>query len=219
MTEAQWLFEYHALRKKEDREFEMGAEVMKAGARILRDTLIGVLGLNLLVPKNEAEAATPDAPAFIPAAALMSNHHLLKIHFEAYQKAAGTETAMADAAFEEFSKKLARGDVGDLDPLLLGNLPGGGNVTDYWAQASAKQMLAALGIKPRPTDAPAVPHFGKRPKKVGRVQISFEGEERLLQEQEDARPTPLDRVGPAPLPRTDLRVEIEPGIVLGGEDE
>lgn len=222
MTEAQWLFEYHALRKKEDRELEVQVEAVKTGARILRDTLIGVLGLDLFVTDKERAMASKDMPAFYPAALLFSNHHLLKGVFDEQKKAEDTERALKDAAFEEFSKKLAKGEIGDMDPLLLGNLPSGGNVTDYWAQESAKQMLRALGVKPRPENAPTVPHFSGRPKRGVGV-VSLESSERLLQEAADSLPVPIDRVGPAPVPLPeDARhgvqiVELEPGVFGGDE--
>ncbi|APU88890.1 hypothetical protein Rctr197k_070 [Virus Rctr197k] len=217
MTEAQWLFEYHALQKKADLEAEVMTEVMKASARILRDTLVGVLGLNLFAP---APAASEDASAaaFLPAALLFSNHHLLKVAIDEKAKEVDLEKVVADDAFEEFSKKLARGEVGDMDPLLLGNLPNGGHLSDYWAQESARQAMAILGIKPRPAGAPAAAHFSGRPKHVGGVTVSFE-DERMVQEQEDAIARPVDRVGPAPVPKENaVRVEIEPGVFVGGDD-
>lgn len=222
MTEAQWLFEYHALRKKEERELEVQVEALKTNARVLRDTLVGVLGLDVFVSEKEKAAAPPDAPVFYPASLLFSNHHLLKGVLDEQNKAADSERALKDEAFEEFSKKLARGEVGDMDPLLLGNLPGGGNVTDYWAQESAKQMLHQLGVKPRPANAPAVPHFSGRPRKSGGG-VSLEGSDRLLQEGADAIPVPLDRVGPAPIPLPSDAlhgvqiVELEPGVFGGDE--
>jgi len=222
MTEAQWLFEYRALRKKEDEELEMQVEAFKTGARVLRDTLIGVLGLDAFVTEADRAKAPKDAPVFMPASLLFSNHWLLKAHMDEQKKAEDTERALKDAAFEEFSKKLAKGEIGDMDPLLLGNLPSGGNVTDYWAQESAKQMLRMLGVKPRPVNAPAVPHFSGRPKRGVGV-VSLEGSERLLQEGADSLPVPLDRVGPAPIPLPeDTRhgvqiVELEPGVFGGDE--
>lgn len=218
MTDAQWLFEYHALRKKEEAEIEVAAKTMETNANILRDTIVATLGLGLFVPKGTPEPAPGIAP-FIPAALLFSNHHLLKPVFEDWQKANDADKAMGDDAFEEFSKRLARGDVGDMDPLLFGNLPGGLNITQLVAQGAMKQALATLGVKPRPLDAPAVPHFGKRPMKKG-VRVAIESEERILQEQADAIPRPIDRVGPAPVPAREgarVRVQLEPGV-FAGED-
>lgn len=219
MTEAQWLFEYHALRKKEEREVEMQSEVLKAHARILFDTLVGVSGADLLVTTKERAAAPEGTRAFVPWVKLFSNHHLLHAALEEQKKEDDAQRALSDAAFDEFSRKLAKGEVGDLDPLLLGNLPGGGHAADRYAEQAAQEMLRVLGVKPRPEGAPVVPHYNA-PRRGG-VTVSMEGEERLLQQGADAIPRPLTSVGPSPVPlpegATVQVIELEPGV-FGGED-
>lgn len=168
MTDAQWKFEAEALRRKEEAAANMQVEVVKAGARILHDTLVSVLGLGLFAPAGGSEAgAEAGGPLpFLPAAFLFANHHLLRVALEERDKSEHAGEAMGDAAFEAFSARLARGDVGDLDPLLLGTLPTGTSVDALWKQTAFEQTLAALGVKERPIDAPAAPHFGGDERRV-----------------------------------------------------
>lgn len=197
MTEAQWAFEFHALQKKENQELELYAQTVKTGARILRDTLIGVLGLNLFVTPMPGDPTPADGetPLFVPAAALFSNHHLLKLVIDQQKDAMDTEKALNDSAFEEFSKKLARGDVGDMDPLLVGpNI-----VIEKFDQAAMQAAMKMLGIRPRPDDAPAVPHFGK---KRGKVLLEADPEDISL------------GVGASGL----QPIELEPGLIVGGDE-
>ena len=163
MTVEQWLFEYHALRRKERTEGELMVEAMKIGARTFRDILIGVLGLDQVAPKPAGEAAgsattesRPEGapPPFVPAAFVMGNHHLLNALMEAADKEKQAEAALNDSAFDEFSRKLAAGEVGDLDPVLTGDAA----ERPYWQTHEAQEALARM-VKPRASDAPAAPHF------------------------------------------------------------
>lgn len=232
MNWAQWVFEFKALQKKEEDEFNVQAEILKTSARIFRDTLVSVLGLNQLVPESpksdDAAAAAKRDDAglpFVPAAFVMGNHHLLAHYIEEQKKAADAERAMSDTAFDEFSKRLASGDVGDMNPLLLGERPDGRHISDVHAEEAVKELLAAMGVKQRPASAPAVAHFGLKPKDSsggGGVQISLEDEERLVQDIPGVPPRSRAAVGPAPVPRDNVRVgldriELEPGVFVGGE--
>ena len=160
MTDAQWLFEYHALQAKEKMEGELQVKLLEANARVLRDTLIGVLGLHLLAPQPAPDAPPreEDAPVpFVPAVMLFSNHHLLNIAMAQQKKSAGVQVE-EDEAFEAFSQRLARGDVGDLDPIHTADLS---TMTATLAERERRAAEARLGIQQRPADAPAAAHFGR----------------------------------------------------------
>lgn len=221
MTDAQWAFEAAALKRKEEAELNMQVEVVKANARVLRDTLIRVSGADILAPAPEPGAVPAETPPFVPWALFFSNHHLLRNLMEEKQKAETTERVLADDAFEAFSAKLAKGEVGDVDPILLGKLPGGRDVSDLWAEQAAKEALRVLGVKPRPEGAPVVPHLSARPQ-TGGVAVSFESEEKLFGEG-DALPRVASAMGAAPVPlednaRVGVRlVELEPGLFGGDE--
>lgn len=168
MTDAEWVFEAEALRRKEQAENDMQLATFKANARVLRETLIGVLGLHIFAPKDaggEADVAVDETPgdgaeakvpSFMPAVFLFGNHHLLAKQIEQKQEEGFATDAMNDEAFEAFSQKLAQGDFSDLDPVHFG---GGGD--NYWNTTEGRAALARLGVVPREADAPSVPHFGK----------------------------------------------------------
>lgn len=191
MTWGQWLFEYHALRKKEEDEGKFLGEVMVAATNALRETLVGVLGLHLFA--EEKPAGSGPTP-FIPAAALFSNHHLLKHVIEAKEKAKQAEEAMQDDAFEALSQKLAKGDFGDLHPILRG-----GNIAEdknaYWRSEEAQLALRRAGVTNRPASAGAAPHFSRKVRK-GVVFGPIEAAEPAA----DTATTTVDRV------------ELEPGV-------
>lgn len=200
MTDAQWVFEFQALQRKEEMERKVEVEMLKTGARIFRDTLITVLGLHLFPGEVGAEREGDGPPPFTPATLLFSNHHLLKMAVEQLEKKTKDEDAMSraqsDAAFEEFSQRLARGDVGDMDPILLGaDVPNA-----YWNSEETQQMLKLLGVTPRPASAAAVPHIGRRPAALDAPEPPPKGRV-VIVEDETYRPG----------------LELEPGLAGGDE--
>lgn len=175
MTQAMWLFEYHALLERDRTCRTLVNDLFKSATTILREVLVGVLGLNLIkawkAPKGEAfdektkavlEGMTPFVPgAFIFGRPEMVNHYLDEMKLDAKTEAEATAYASnQDEAFEEFSARLARGEAGDMDPVFVG-VPGE-EVNRYWRSEEAKATVAALGVKPRPKSAPAVPHVRMR---------------------------------------------------------
>ena len=77
-SRAQWIWEYISLVKKDKDEREFYSKTLK-------NTLISVLGLNILpplgedgMPKLAEELTEADKDFFTPAAFIMGNHHLLK---------------------------------------------------------------------------------------------------------------------------------------------
>lgn len=169
MTYAQWMFEALALKKREADEAEVTSSLISAFSRILRETLIGVLGLGLVKPKPDAKPE--DGTAFVPASFIMGRPEMLKHFLEDMKKEEKTEDALNDEAFEAFSAKLAKGDVGDMDPLIVGH-SGPVDPGAFWASAGAKQMLASMGIKQRTTGR-AAPHMEGKPR------VMFDDEENV----------------------------------------
>ena len=182
MTWAQWLFEYAGLKEREKAESERMGEVMNISLRSIREIMVGVLGLGVFVPEKAREAhaakieaaraAGEDLPLspFIPAAMMFSNHHLLAKLHEIQEEESKTEAAMADEAFEQMSAALARGDVGDLDPILLGT-PGETAENTYWQSFEAQEALRRIGVQRRLETAPPAPHNTVRIKRRG---VSFD---------------------------------------------
>jgi hypothetical protein len=127
MTEAQWLFEFEGLRQKEEATNEMTGEVVKVCVDALRNTLIQVLGLNLVHPDDVLpEERESGQPVFIPYSYLGGQPEVMKHVLEKYEKAEeaskATDRAMRDTSFEAFSRDLQRmltaGQIGDLEPIL-----------------------------------------------------------------------------------------------------
>lgn len=116
MTRAQWLFEYHALQEKEEKETERFLKGFKG-------ILVNVLGLNLksnaankhLSPNERFEA---DLNEYTPLILLAGNHHLLNKHFEEINEATGLgdttgQSTVPDDQFEE----QARAIMDDMEPI------------------------------------------------------------------------------------------------------
>jgi hypothetical protein len=154
MTDAEWLFEFEALKRKEKMEVEAQVELFKVSAKTLRETLVHVLGLHLFVPKATPTTDDDGSTLFMPAVFLLGNHHLLSAHFKEKEKEADAEAAMNDEAFEAFSAKLAAGDYSDLAPIHVEG------PDSYWNTAMGKAALEKLGVRPRAADAPPAPYLG-----------------------------------------------------------
>jgi hypothetical protein len=166
MTWEQWLFEYHALAKKEEAETQVRHETMKTCIRAFREILVGVLGLGQLVPNEEHEKAKKDAKdgeppltPFVPAAFVFGNHHLLQGLIKKVEESEDVKRVTGDEAadFEAFSQKLARGEDSDIDPILLGEIPN----LDQVLIADQRRRAAELGVRTRAPDAPAAPKGGR----------------------------------------------------------
>jgi len=146
--------------------------------RALRDTLIGVFGLNLLGKKCDKErqkdieaGSDPDMPKFVPGSFLFGNPEVIKSFLTKLQRREKEESVEDDEAmaFDKFSTQLLNqlktglSDLpADMIPLLTSDL------TDlernsYWRSDEVKEMLTALGVKPR-SSSDAVPHIPGKPK-------------------------------------------------------
>lgn len=137
MTTAQWLFEYHALQEKEKASATFTVEVYKESVTALRKLMIALLGLDIIGEKK-----------ILPLSLLAGNPRLLGKWYEDAQADAAAEAAANDSEFDALSEQLAKGEIGDLDPLLFGDM---GDISkDYTQTEEYKEALTALGIKIKP---------------------------------------------------------------------
>lgn len=99
MTEAQWLFEYHALRLRErDR-----AEDLQAIFDASRKTLSTMLGLNI--------AGDGDDAPMVPLALMCGNPELLAKAVEFAEQHVASDAVLEDDDFEAWSAAMAQGDM------------------------------------------------------------------------------------------------------------
>lgn len=146
MTTAQWLFELHALRLKEQSESNTMLEVFKQASTVFRRTLVQLLGNDVIDRMtHDNEEYIPDETKIIPLALLTGNPNLMKKWLDTAQQEAAAEAAVVDDEFEELSRKLAAQDVGDLDPILFGTMTPADRT--YIKSDEYKQALASLGIQ------------------------------------------------------------------------
>lgn len=103
MNDQQWLFEAYALRKAEERDMQLRIESMKWQ----RNLLVNLLGLNLV------KEAGSDGDEFIPLAVLCGQPEVLKYVFEEREREEKAGDALNDPDFDEWSEKLARGELDD----------------------------------------------------------------------------------------------------------
>lgn len=159
MNEAQWLFEYYALRKREEDEGNFFITLVRGIVTNLREMLIGLLGLNVIKRwvLKPGETA-PDVTPFVPLSFLVSKPEMLKHYIDEGEKDDTVVPPEQDAAFEAWSAKLARGDVADMDPILIGTPNDDKNL--YWRTEAAQQALKAMGVRSTPGIAQTgVPHY------------------------------------------------------------
>ncbi len=159
MNQAQWLWEYHALREREKESFsyvgDLTAEVLKA----IRLTMIQILGLNLLQTDTdldeEKKKAIEEGKLFTPLALLVANEEVLRMIIEKHQDDSAVAAAIGDEEFEELSAAIARGDdLGDMEPIIEGTEEEE-QLVGQWFTPQRELELEALGIKI--TDKPLKP--------------------------------------------------------------
>lgn len=144
MNRTQWLFEYHALRKKEEDTF-------KAQAETFRMILVSVLGLNLIRPKGEdgvpkrfEDMSDEEKETFVPLVAWCARPDMLKSVAEqvemdmAFEKA----TQSPDQAYEAMVAAIDAAD-GDMEPIIGIPITDVGKVQNPVVE---KQMAQVLNI-------------------------------------------------------------------------
>lgn len=125
MTEAQWLFEYHALQAKERSWSDTIVDAFKAFFQELRASLISLFGLNLVKKWDTSKLSDEDKRVleketpFVPASFLWGRPEMLKAFLEEGEKQEIEEHAFDDKAFDEMSLRMARGEMNDLDRALM----------------------------------------------------------------------------------------------------
>lgn len=161
MTAFDWRFEYEALRRRDDAQQAQ----WRVGVRVLRETLVNVLGLNLLAPQQRAGAVAlppdpdglPPPTPYLPAALVLSDPALLKAALEEKEREEAAAPAADDAAFDAYSAAVHErvragedvGAVGDMEPM------------------TADEAMAHFGLEPRDPSEPPVPHASLRVQPVG----------------------------------------------------
>ena len=160
MTQAQWIAEYIGLRKMEQEKIEVASKFFEIGGLALRRLLVGLLGLNLAKAKVGAdgeEVAQEEGreEPFVPLSYLVSRPELLEAYSAQLSDEVEATHAMEDEEFEEMSKRLAKGDLGDLDPILSAKLTERFDAEAYWKSPENQAFLAAAGVKIRHTEAEA----------------------------------------------------------------
>lgn len=98
MTDAQWLFEYHALKQRDDERVEMFQAAQKM--------LVSLLGLD--------HFATQEGQ-YIPLALLTGQPEILAKLVEEQEQEERAVDAADDPEFDAWSEKLAMGDLDDTD--------------------------------------------------------------------------------------------------------
>lgn len=159
MNQAQWLWEYHALREREKESFsyvgDLTAEILKA----VRLTLIQLLGLNLLQTDadldEDKKKALEDGKLFTPLSLLVANEEVLRMIVEKHQDDSAVAAAIGDEEFEELSAAIARGDdLGDMEPIVEGTAEEE-KFLAQWFTPEKEYELKTLGINI--TDKPSKP--------------------------------------------------------------
>jgi len=153
MTTAQWMMEYHALRAREEAQVNMVTAVFKGAVRALRSLFISVLGLHYTPKPVEGEEVSEAArdddgiaiPTYMPLSYIVGRPEMLEVLRKNYQDAEGAEQALADTTFDQFSARLAAGDMSDLEPVLEA-LPDMDRDGEF-DLAAHHALLESMGIK------------------------------------------------------------------------
>lgn len=188
MTWGQWLFEYAALKKKEEKEAELVTTVMEASAHTMREILIGVLGLNL-VHKDQFEAERRAAgeevqrgTPYVPMSMLVGRPEIMKELIDELDKHEGGMAAMDDDEFDKFSrelqKRLESGDYGDMEPIIG---PDETTPEKRWNTERMQALLRSAGV--------------------------------FVREEEDPDPVPLQPEAPVSSDLADIIEEVAPGVL------
>jgi len=146
MTETQWMFEYHALRKREESTF-------KASFDALRKTLVSTLGLNLIrpvdekgFPKKYGKMTEEEENMYLPLVAWCGRPDVLKEVADQVQAELG-QTA-AESPDDEYEKKAAAIDAagGDMEPIFEADPSLTGGIKNPKNIAQAKLLINTFEI-------------------------------------------------------------------------
>ncbi|MCK5612107.1 hypothetical protein KAR91_60105 [Candidatus Pacearchaeota archaeon] len=153
MTQAQWFWEYFALREKEKEQNKLTAETITDSLKALRTILISVLGLNLL--PNEKTEDGEEKEVIIPLSLLTGRRDAVELMFKKMNEEEQLNKAIGDEEFERLSMAMAKGeDLGDMEPLVNMTPEEEKNLTE-WFNPARTQELKNMGINI--TDIPHKP--------------------------------------------------------------
>lgn len=117
MSRAQWVFEYVSLKKHERDQID-------TNAKILKYTLVSVLGLNAIrpedehnIPKKWEEMSQDEKEAFLPLVAWVGRPELLQVVKKQKETEIGIEQALNDLEYEELVARIDEAG-GDMEPIL-----------------------------------------------------------------------------------------------------
>jgi len=151
MTYAQWLWEYEALKQKEKDDVETSLELMK----LFRITLIKLLGLDLLADKTEVDEDNEDmGPVYVPLAIMVSRREVVDVIMKKMDAESAIQKSLADDDFEKMSAAMARGELGDMEPVVSESTAQEDTVKDLLY----REELAAVGVK-IVENTPNIPHI------------------------------------------------------------
>jgi len=111
MTRAQWLWEYESLAQKEQESAENIVEILK----IVKSQVVSLLGLSLMF---DEETLKKDPDLFMPWVVMGGRREIVQSLIEKFQSSQAGKDAINDPEFEKLSAAIARGDIGDMDPIL-----------------------------------------------------------------------------------------------------
>lgn len=146
MTDAQWLFEFYSLRKREERKSEETVELLKG----LRQMVVDLLGLNVgrLVSEDE------DFEFTVPHGILTAHPEVLNFLVEEATKKSKEKSAAEDDDFEAFSQQLMNATRPDADPGDMAPIIEDIDITDdkyvnAYMHSEEYKRIAEKWIKPR----------------------------------------------------------------------
>lgn len=188
MTDAQWYFEFHALKQKETEMVDAALTISKLGMLNIREMMVQLLGLNLFSTDEDFEVEIDNKgtktkiSSIIPLIWLAGNPDLLKHAADSASTEDKISDSINDPEFEEFSKALMAGE-SDMEP-YLGSTDPQEQMEEMWHSPYMQNMLDALGVhktvdRTAPMNVstkvttPPRPRVPNKPKK--KVKISFNG--------------------------------------------
>lgn len=119
MTDTMWMFEYQSLIQKDRRQVEIWSTVLK-------NTLISVLGLNLIrpegangSPKQPEEMTDEERTSYIPLVAWCGRAEILKAAYEQMKLDVDPDKVVGDSNYEALVAAIDAAG-GDMEPILTG---------------------------------------------------------------------------------------------------
>jgi hypothetical protein len=144
MTQAQWFWEYLALREKEKEQHKLTVETITDTLKALKIMLVSILGLNLIPGvKKEGEE---DKDFIIPLSLIAGRRDAVELIFKKMNEEEEINKALEDEEFERLSQAMAKDeDLGDMEPLINMSPEEEQQLTDWFNPARLRE-LQRMGI-------------------------------------------------------------------------